>query len=1028
MDIFDPSTLPPDLKLKLKKAKEDPKFFTENFLTDPNTVDGSKLFTANFPQKQIFASKKLSTWVCVHRRAGKQLPHYEVVYTPSGPVKVGELRVGDLVCVPSGDYAKIIDVTDPQTAEAWRVSLSDGTHIDADKEHEWFVYLPERQESLVVTTRQVSELLKETPVRIYNAKPVFGQERELKVGPYEFAFTAKGFIPQEYLYSSIEQRSLLLKGFADSQSAKIENDRLILDFHCSRLSWSVAELARTLGAVVSIKGGNLEIILPKNITGFGGYGKKVLYRDVVSVERTRTETTMSCITVDHKDHLFITSGHTPTHNCLTYDNYVLNPETLRPVRINEAENFEKTLSFDFDTNKVEESECSWSFNGVKTCVKLYLGTGVAVGMSTDHQVFEHKKGWVEAGTLKIGDKILAPAQMPCGDEEAGEGSCSLYAKVTMQDDRVPDEVFKLNEKSLSLYLKELFGIFGKVLSRRCEFRLLKKSLAFDTQHLLLRLGIESRVDKSGILSIENTIDTNTFLVKVLQLEVPLLDVRSPRRWEIVVDIQNLGSRRVFDLSVFHPDFNFISNNTVVHNSYSFTALSLWYAVTQENKKIIIFFPGSKQEKEFFDIIDRWIEVNELLQAFKAPVGNTKDPQQRSFITGSTITGQILSGTTIRGLTADIVFVDEAQELDEDDWRQIDPIILGDFTRLGKVKTWIAGTLYAPEGKYYETIRDFKSSGVVPLNSDVIFIPISDNDDYNEPMREQIKATTTPGSWRTEYLLEVGDADTSVFSVDSLNDAFYEDYEPGPHLIRENCIRFLTIDWDKYQCGTNILITQYDPNSKVLQLLHHEEVKDPVLTYITAVNRAVQLWQEYRCRLLIADKGAGEGQLEMLMEAGMKNPGIELLENIVPVSYRHNVELADPNSDEVLKENIKSFLVGRLKLKLQRQQVRIPHHKEEIYDQFLGFKVVKQTDTTVTYSKKNEHIVDCFLFAMYGVHLMYEDEFMEYHDAAMDGEIVNYSNQPALHRGFEVIEDDDGNFMSSFPLRSNINAPFRRNLF
>jgi len=1028
MDIFDPTALPPDLRRKLQKAKEDPRFFTENFLTDPNSDKGEKLFQANTPQKEIFASKKLSTWICVHRRAGKELPHYEVVYTPSGPVKVGELNVGDRVCIPSGGTAEIIDITEPNLSEVWRLTLSDNTHIDCNKEHEWFVFLPERSESVTVTTKQLSEILKETPARIYNVKPAFGDERDLKIDPYKFAFTAKGFIPQDYLYSSVNQRALLLKGFVDAQSAKVVDDRLNLKFHCSRLSWSVAELARTLGAVVFVKGGDLEIILPKDLPGFSGVGKKVLFRDVVSVERTRNETVMSCITVDHKDHLFITSGHTPTHNCLTYDNYVLNPETLRPIRINEAENFEKTLAFDFDTNKVEETECSWNFNGVKTCVKLYLGTGVAIGLSTDHEIFEHKKGWIPAGELKIGDKILAPSKMPCGEEEAGEGSCSLFAKITMQDDRVPDEVFKLNEKSLSLYLKELFGVFGKVLSRRCEYRLLKKSLAFDVQHLLLRLGIESRVDKCGILNIENSIDTNTFLVKVLNLDVPLLDVRSSRRWEIVVDIQNLGSRKVFDLSVFHPDFNFISNNTVVHNSYSFTALALWYAVTQENKQIIIFFPGTKQEKEFFDIIDKWINVNELLQAFKSPTGNTKDPQQRSFITGTTITGQILSGTTIRGLTADIVFVDEAQELDEDDWRQVDPIILGDFTRRGKVKAWIAGTLYAPEGKYYETIRDFKNSGKKPPNSDVIFLPITQNADYLPEDIEEMQAKVTPGSWRTEYLLEVGDADTSVFSVDTLNDAFFQDYEPGPHMIRENCVRFLTIDWDKYQCGTNILITQYDPNSKTLELLHHEEVKDPIFTYITAVNRAVALWQEFRCRLLIADKGAGEGQLEMLMEAGMKNPGIELLENIVPVSYRQNVELQDPNSEEVLKENIKSFLVGRLKLKLQRNQVRIPHHKKEIYDQFLGFKVVKQTDNTVTYSKKNEHIVDCFLFAVYGVHLMYEDEFLDYHDASMSGEIMTYSHQPALHRGFEVIEDDDGNVMSSFPLRSNINVPYRRSLF
>lgn len=1011
MEDFSYERLPKEVKMQFAKARQDAQYFTETFLKSPNPTTPDGKFVANYPQKRIFKSKKLSTWVCVHRRAGKMQPLYELVMTPEGPVAMGSVSVGQKVCTPDGQTAKITKIHVGGKSQVYRVYLSDGTYCDAHADHDWKVYTDDFPSLGVILT---SKELKNADPSTYFLEHIAPCVHTSKVkGLYGGSLEE---IPEEYVLGTLRQRIHLLNRLIKEYWRQASSDGLCsISLPSIITTRQTVSIARSLGCFVHQNGNNIDIFVPKNLTELAAPGSsdKALRRYITKVEVLKNSVDMQCITIDHPSHLYITSNYTPTHNCLTEDNYVIDTETLRPKRLSDAQNDTHTWTFDFSENKVIPTKCEWIDSGKKTCVKLSLGSGVSLSLSTDHRLFDAKRGWVETGTLKVGDRILAPSILPSGTEESGIGNCAVLAKLTVKSDYIPDEAFLLNYDSNLRFLKELFEVYGKVVSKgRCEYRFLKKDLAFDAQHLLLRAGIDSRVDGNGILNIENPVDLNTFLVKVLKLKIPLLDVRSTRRWDIIVDIKQLGSRKVYDLSVDHQDFNFIANNTVVHNSFSFTALALWHAITQEDKKIIVFFPTSKQATEFFDTLDRWIDTNELLLAYKAPVGNTKDPPIRTFVTGSTITGQILSGSTLRGLTADVVFVDEAQELTDKDWSVIDPIIIGDYTRIGKIRTYYAGTLYAPEGKYFETIRKFRAGEGKPPDSEIIFIPVTENPDITEENLEFLKGIVQPGTWRTEYLLEVGDGETSVFSVETVNKAFERDWEPGPHRIHHNKVRFLSIDWDKYQCGTNILVTQYDPLTKQVELLHQEEVNDPVLTYTKAVSRALELWQNYSCRLMIVDKGAGEGQIENLMVAAMENPTLGLMDNLIPVSYRQNVVYPDPSTGEPMKENIKSFLVGRLKQKLQNNELIIPLHRNDIYKQFIGFKVVKVTDNTITYTDKNEHIIDNFLLSLYGIWTLFENEFENNNSEPISSEIRR------LPRNYQQEQPEAGADIV-FPVRSNI---------
>lgn len=66
---------------------------------------------------------------------GKAQPLYSIVYTPDGPKQMKDLNIGDYVCTPNGNQAKIINIFPQGVKDYYRVSFSDGVYTDCCGEH-----------------------------------------------------------------------------------------------------------------------------------------------------------------------------------------------------------------------------------------------------------------------------------------------------------------------------------------------------------------------------------------------------------------------------------------------------------------------------------------------------------------------------------------------------------------------------------------------------------------------------------------------------------------------------------------------------------------------------------------------------------------------------------------------------------------------------------------------------------------------------------------------------------------------------
>jgi intein/homing endonuclease len=142
------------------------------------------------------------------------------------------------------------------------------------------------------------------------------------------------FIPDKYLYSSIEDRLELLRGimdmdgFADSRKAKA--GQVEFTTVSERLADNIAELARSLGCKVFVvklntksiigKCYRLAILIPGGLRVFHskqkhceGLNKRYLRKKIVKVDLYGWKE-MQCISLDSKKPLYVTENYTPTHN------------------------------------------------------------------------------------------------------------------------------------------------------------------------------------------------------------------------------------------------------------------------------------------------------------------------------------------------------------------------------------------------------------------------------------------------------------------------------------------------------------------------------------------------------------------------------------------------------------------------------------------------------------------------------------------------------------------------------------------
>lgn len=307
--------------------------------------------------------------------AGKAQPLTSLVYTPSGPRLMGEIKEGDLICTPDGGTAKVIGVFPQGIKEICRITFSNGDSVECCEDHLWKVdSIIDDWKSEIRDTKYL-----ENNIISFNGRPkykirksgeVYFDNRFVELDPYlmgvilgmnvdeeivqclkeklnkdwelKHNFEAlknhslaknqsyEKHIPNCYKYNSVEKRISLIQGLMDMCGYVNSKGNLKFSSSSKQLAYDFKEVVESLGTVCCLrekKKAKMYYTVTLSVEGdtskfflLSKKKKKCKVRDkkgtdwtISKIERIGKKE-CQCILVDSDDHLYLTNHCIPTHN------------------------------------------------------------------------------------------------------------------------------------------------------------------------------------------------------------------------------------------------------------------------------------------------------------------------------------------------------------------------------------------------------------------------------------------------------------------------------------------------------------------------------------------------------------------------------------------------------------------------------------------------------------------------------------------------------------------------------------------
>lgn len=409
-------------------------------------------------------------------------------------------------------------------------------------------------------------------------------------------------------------------------------------------------------------------------------------------------------------------------------------------------------------------------------------------------------------------------------------------------------------------------------------------------------------------------------------------------------------------------------------------ICLWHAFTQINKRIgsdqydiLIVCPHESQVRQLFDRMNEHINRSEILQASIAR--NVKmciEFKNGSKIAGMTAATRSNTGAmSIRGQRADVLILDEADYLHEDDITNIINLRNEDP---GRIKIIAASTPSGRRSYFWRWCSGAPDNGWLEfhipstVNKDLLQIDPETGMTY----LDEIKADLTEISYLHEVLAEFGEEEQGVFQkrfIDAaveLGKKLNVRYTDHP-FERKPGLRVLAVDWDKYGASTNMLAVEYDATRDLIVPFLRVEIPRTEWTYNTGVQKIIELNSLFDFDSIMVDAGAGEKQIEDLHLYGLQHPETGLADKVKRVNFAEKVQVIDPFTKKPDKKPIKPFMVECATLALEHGRVALNPEDRRFIRQLESYRVKSiGLNGVPVFNDEEEHIVDVFCMCIYAI--------------------------------------------------------------
>jgi len=183
---------------------------------------------------------------CAGQRSGKAQPLHCKIKIPKGWVTMGDVKLGQEICIPDGDTAKVIKIHPQGLRPTYRITFEDGRATECDENHLWKVFNEHWKRSCVrVKGGGYTYPKRDNPWKVFSLKellnrkskqPLFisltyylGEYKELPLNPYILGsllgdgnFTSTGV---RFSTSDLESVNNLERWLSEGYYIKKENNR-----------------------------------------------------------------------------------------------------------------------------------------------------------------------------------------------------------------------------------------------------------------------------------------------------------------------------------------------------------------------------------------------------------------------------------------------------------------------------------------------------------------------------------------------------------------------------------------------------------------------------------------------------------------------------------------------------------------------------------------------------------------------------------------------------------------------------------
>lgn len=262
------------------------------------------------------------------RRFGKALLNSELLYTPTGEIKIGDALVGQKIYGEDGQLEEITGVYPQGAVRTYRILFEDGRNAICCGEHLWRVY-SQGAWRVLSTNAIIKKNWKD--MYIQTCKAVDYPQAKLPINPNTFGSMVASYLLgttdsiyltkqqcKKYVRSSVAQKKIFIESFIKGFKNVVTGEEL-LDINridpdvigfVLRMFWSY-------GWYASYDQTTMEIFVSERID-------QVAIKDI----KVYGKYNATCITVDRPEGLFLTTNYLVTHNSAIMSSFLARNATM----------------------------------------------------------------------------------------------------------------------------------------------------------------------------------------------------------------------------------------------------------------------------------------------------------------------------------------------------------------------------------------------------------------------------------------------------------------------------------------------------------------------------------------------------------------------------------------------------------------------------------------------------------------------------------------------------------------------------